>query len=147
MNFLTILNILLLLLLLVVYSSTDARHLDFDVDVANLCAYARKQGSHYCASKPVFPMDSSSDEEDTLEEMRRSELGGASMNTHDEPPNEKFENSVRETIEFEEALGHLNMKKSLGNAGKKVGKGELNSYRSIDGKGSHEDGLKENRKK
>ena len=39
-----------------------------------------------------------SDEEDTLEEMRRSELGGASMNTHDEPPNEKFENSVRETI-------------------------------------------------
>ena len=92
-------------------------------------------------------MDSSSDEDDTLEEMRRSELGGASMNTHDEPPNEKFENSVRETIEFEEALGHLNMKKSLGNAGKKVGKGELNSYRSIVGKGSHEDGLKENRKK
>ena len=91
-------------------------------------------------------MDSSSDEEDTLEEMRRSELGGASMNTHDEPPNEKFENSVRETIEFEEALGHLNMKKSLGNAGKKVGKGE-SLYRSIDGKGSHEDGLKENRKK
>ena len=117
------------------------------MDAANLCSTARKQGSHCCASKRVFPMDSSSDEDDTLEEMRRSELGGASMNTHDEPPNEKFENSVRETIEFEEALGHLNMKKSLGNAGKKVGKGELNSCQSIVDKHSHAVGSKENRKK
>ena len=89
-------------------------------------------------------MDSSDDEEDTLEEMRRSDLGGASMNTHEEPPNEKFENSVRETIEFEEALGHLDMRKSLGNAGKKIVGSKVNS---TDGKHRCDVASKEGRKK
>ena len=59
-------------------------------------------------------MDSTDDEEDALEAMRHSDLGGASMNTHEEPENERFENGVRETIEFEEALGHLNLKQKIG---------------------------------
>ena len=58
-------------------------------------------------------MDSSDDEGDTLEAMKKSDLGGASMN-HEEPENERFENGVRQTIEFEEALGHLNLKHKLG---------------------------------
>ena len=58
-------------------------------------------------------MDSSDDEGDSLEAMKKSDLGGASMNP-EEPENERFANGVRHTIEFEEALGHLNLKNKLG---------------------------------
>tara|TARA_B110000003_G_C16131049_1_gene331753 strand:+ start:72 stop:371 length:300 start_codon:yes stop_codon:yes gene_type:complete len=82
-------------------------------------------------------MDSTDDEEDALEAMRHSDLGGASMNTHEEPENERFENGVRETIEFEEALGHLNLKQKIGDGidtksktkSNKVGNNNRNSGR------------------
>ena len=59
-------------------------------------------------------MDSSGDELDDLEAMKWSKIGGATMETHDEPDKEKLENGIKETLEFEEALQDLNMKDKLG---------------------------------
>ena len=60
-------------------------------------------------------MDSSEDELDDIESMKWSELGGATMDTREEPDKEKLENGIKETLEFEEALQDLNMKDKLGN--------------------------------
>ena len=59
-------------------------------------------------------MDSSDDDEDTIEAMRKSNLGGASMNTREAPENERFENGVKEHLEFEEAITHLNLNNKIG---------------------------------
>ena len=61
-------------------------------------------------------MDSSGDELDDLEAMKWSKIGGATMETHDEPDKEKLENGIKETLEFVEALQDLNMKDKLGGA-------------------------------